>query len=121
MQRDSLRLGLSHQYWSSTVGRIRDIPCPKNQARRVALPVSTRTKESQNASIHSHAGQPLKGSEILFLAERNSQIKEAAKIAEAAGADVDYIADVNSVEPDMVVVWRKFGAFEEQRCQMFMQ
>ena len=43
----------------------------------------------------------------MFLAQRNSQTKQAAKIAEEAGADVTYITDIFSMEKDDVAVWRK--------------
>ena len=51
--------------------------------------------------------KPLRGSEIFFLAQRNTQTKEVAKIAEDAGADVSYIAQVSDLEEDQFAVWRK--------------
>lgn len=59
------------------------------------------------APSHHAADKPLRGSEIVFLAQRNSQTKQAAKIAEEAGADVTYITDIFSMEKDDVAVWRK--------------
>ena len=53
------------------------------------------------------AEKPLRGSEIVFLAQRNGQIKQAAKIAEEAGALVTYITDISDMEKDDVAVWRE--------------